>query len=194
MGGKEESDKPMLKTLWVEKRIDYDGTQMRPQWTYKNFGLEGDNIVAFIGGCEVKEEEMLDLEDLSKGEKIRAKLMLHFICEHFEDDLLRTIMRQRLLVCCAKECLEKQGLVVERRGDDLFCGNRKLSVSIASKTLISCKIHLGINIDPEGAPVPAIGLKELNVPPEEFAKEVLDRYKRETEDIYFARCKVKGIP
>jgi len=38
--------------------------------------------VAFVGGCEVSPDHMLDTEDLELGHAIRARLMLHFIAEH----------------------------------------------------------------------------------------------------------------
>jgi hypothetical protein len=184
----------MLKTLFLKDKILYDGSQIHSHWAYRNFNLIGDSIVAFLGPCDVKREEMVDLEDLTKGEIIRAKEMLHFICEHFGVEIREIILLQRILVICAEEALRGRGCEVERKGDDLFIDERKLSVSIATKTPISGKIHLGINIDPEGAPVPAIGLKELGIEPIGFGEEVMSRYKEELEDINFAMCKVRWVP
>lgn len=183
----------MLKTLILKDRLLYDGSQIHSHWALRNYSLVGDNLVAFIGPCDVKKEEMVDLEDLLKGEVIRAKEMLHFIVEHYAVTLRETVMYQRLLVCSVKEALEDIGFQILRVGDDLFCHQRKLTISIATLTPVSGKIHLGINIDPEGAPVPAIGLKEMGIEAESFCEEVIERYKREVEDIYRAMCKVKGV-
>lgn len=183
-----------MKTLFLEEKLLYDGSQIHSHWAYRNYSLLGDSIVAFIGPCEVKREEMVDLEDLLKGEVIRAREMLHFICEHFGVALREIVLFQRILVCCAKETLEDAGFKIVRTGDDLFFNKRKLSVSISTLTPISGKIHLGINIDPEGAPVPAVGLKEIGIKPKSFGEEVMRRYKEEIEGIHFAMCKVKGVP
>lgn len=183
-----------MKTLFLKEKLLYDGSQMHSHWAYQHYSLLGDSIVAFIGPCEVKKEEMVDLEDLLKDEVIRAREMLHFICEHFAITLKEVVIYQRLLVCCAKEALEDAGWKILRVGDDLFFQKRKLSISIATLTPLSGKIHLGINIDPEGAPVPAVGLKEMGIEPVGFAEEVMKRYKEEVDDIYRAMCKVKGVP
>jgi hypothetical protein len=184
----------MLKTLFLKDKILYDGSQIHSHWAYRNFNLIGDSIVAFIGPCDVKREEMVDLEDLVKGEIIKAKEMLHFICEHFGVEMREIILLQRILVLCVKDILESYGWKTERKGDDLFLEDRKISVSIATKTPLSGKIHLGINIDPEGAPLPAIGLKELGIAPVSFGEEVMRRYRDEFEDINFAMFKVRWVP
>ncbi|MGB9876483.1 MAG: DUF366 family protein [bacterium] len=184
----------MLKSLFIPDRILYDGTQIHSHWAYRKFSLLGDSIVAFIGPCDVKREEMVDLEDLNKGETIRAKEMLHFICEHFNCEMREIVLLQRLLVFCAKEAVEEYGWKITRKGDDLFCENRKLSISIATKTPVSFKIHFALNIDPEGAPVPAIGLKEMGIDPISLGKQIIERYKEELQDIYQAICKAKGVP
>jgi len=183
-----------MKTLFLKEKLLYDGSQIHSHWAYRNCSLLGDSIVAFIGPCEVKREEMVDLEDLLKGDVIRAREMLHFICEHFGIGLREIVLCQRLLVICAKEALEDEGFKLLRSGDDLFYNEKKLSISIATITPISGKIHLGLNIDPEGAPVPAVGLKEMGIEPIGFGEEVMRRYKGEMEGIYSAMCKVKGVP
>ena len=53
-----------MKTKLIEEEIKYIGSQLAPHWIYKNFKLQGDAIVAFIGECEVKLTEMVDIEDV----------------------------------------------------------------------------------------------------------------------------------
>ncbi len=77
--------------------------------------------------------------------------MLSFITEQFNVELVEGVFRQRLLMCCIKEALEKRGFVVRRSGDDLFVNDRKLSVSIATKSMTSVLIHTGVNILSDGA-------------------------------------------
>ena len=73
--------------------------------------------------------------------------------------------------------------------------NRKLSVSIATKSTTSILIHTGLNILSEGAPVKASGLtSELGIEDvREFALEVMKRYSEEIEDIKLASTKVRGV-
>jgi hypothetical protein len=54
-------------------------------------------------------------------------------------------------------------------------------------------IHLGVNVEAEGAPVPAVGLEELGIDARELAQEVMQSYKAEMLSIENARTKVRPI-
>ena len=185
----------MMHTKLIEKEIKYIGSQLAPHWIYKNFKLQGDAIVAFIGECEVALTEMVDIEDVINNEPIYSKSMLSFITEQFNVNLVEGVFRQRLLICIIKELLEERGIFVVRNGDDLMIDGRKLSVSIATKSTTSILIHTGLNILSEGAPVKASGLtSELGISDiKEFALEVMKRYAEELEDINLASTKVRGV-
>lgn len=184
-----------MKTQFIQDEIKYIGSQLTPHWIYKNFNLQGDAIVAFCGECEVKLTEMVDIEDVINNEPIYSKYMLSFITEQFGVELVEGVFRQRLLICIIKELLEERGIFVVRNGDDLMIDNRKLSVSIATKSTTSVLIHTGLNILSEGAPVSAAGLiSELGIKDiKEFANEIMKRYSDEIEDIILASTKVRGV-
>ena len=129
----------MMLTKFIDNEIKYIGSQLAPHWIYKNFNIQGDAIVAFVGECEVKLTEMVDIEDVINQEPIYSKSMLSFITEQFNVDLVEGVFRQRLLICIIKELLEKRGNFVIRKGDDLMIGDKKLSVSIATKSLLNSK-------------------------------------------------------
>ena len=185
----------MMKTKLIQEEIKYIGSQLAPHWIYKNFGLQGDAIVAFKGECEVKLTEMVDIEDVINNEPIYSKYMLSFISEQFGVNLVEGVYRQRLLICIIKELLEKKGIFVKRNGDDLIINGGKLSVSIATKSVTSILIHTGLNIMSEGAPVKASGLtSDLGITDiDGFALEVMKRYSEEVEDINLASTKVRGV-
>ena len=184
-----------MKTKFIDNEIKYIGSQLKPHWIYRNFGIQGDSIVAFIGECDVKLTEMVDIEDVINNEPIYSKSMLSFISEQFGVNLREGILRQRLLICIIKELLEEKGIYVVREGDDLMINGKKLSVSIATKSVTSILIHTGLNIISEGAPVEASGLKsDLNIEDiKGFALEVMKRYSEELEDIVLAEAKVRGV-
>jgi len=185
-----------MKTKFIEEEIKYTGNELAPHWIYKKFHLQGDAIVAFCGECEVKLTEMVDIEDVINDEPIYSKKMLSFIIEHFNLGLIEGVVRQRLLICIIKEALEqelKDSFYVIRSGDDLFVNGKKLSVSIATKSLTSVLMHIGLNIDPTGAPVDAVGLDFLNISDiRGFAQNVMLKYTQEIDDIILASTKVTG--
>lgn len=185
----------MMKTKLLQEEIKYIGSQLAPHWIYKNFGIQGDAIVAFKGECDVKLTEMVDIEDVINNEPIYSKYMLSFISEQFGVNLVEGVFRQRLLICIIKELLEENGVFVKRSGDDLIINGGKLSVSIATKSTTSILIHTGLNILSEGAPVQASGLKsELEICDiDNFALEIMKRYSEEIEDIKLASTKVRGV-
>ncbi|MEW6446773.1 MAG: DUF366 family protein [Bacillota bacterium] len=193
----------MVKTFLFAHELTYDGTQLSSLWGFKRFNIRGDSIIAFRGGCRVKDGQLVDIEDFKAGGSIFSADMLHFIVEHFDNDLEKAVLRQRLLVALTKDILEKRSLKlpVLRHGDDLFAvmnnASYKLSVSIATITPVSTMIHFGINVSAEGVPIPAVGLLDIGIPGSEvlkLAQEVLDGYANEIEGVRMARCKVRGVP
>jgi hypothetical protein len=178
----------------LEEQIKYDGTQIQPHWIYRNFGLLGDTIVAFVGEVDVALDKMVDLADVKEKEFIYSPLMLNFIVEHFSNDLELAIYRQRMLMVAIKEELEQYEIKVQRVGDDLYINRGKLSVSIATCSVLSTLMHIGLNIETYNTPVKTSGLNELGIKDiSAFANNVMLNYKRELERIYEARCKVRGI-
>ncbi|MFH0702778.1 MAG: DUF366 family protein [bacterium] len=188
-----------MKAKFIQKEICYTGKELSPHWIYKKFGIEGDVIISFIGECNVKLDNMLDLSDVLSNSPIYSKKMLHFMVEHFNISLIEGILRQRLLVNIAKEVISANspGLTIIRRGDDLFYEEGKLSVSIAAKSINSVLIHLGINIDSANAPVKAAGLEseiKMNLKNiQQIANDIINKYCLENEQIIKASCKVKGV-
>ena len=181
-----------MKTRFVEDRIDYDGTQIRSLWAYRTFGVQGDSLVAFVGGCEIPFDHMVDLEDVRARARIASPLMLHFIAEHFDLDLEKAVLRQRLLAAIVKDALPPD---VRREGDDLFAGPGKLSISIATLTPVSSKIHFGINVErATDVGVETRGLRDLGIDARSLAGAVLARYAAETDGVLDARTRVRGVP
>lgn len=181
-----------MKTRFVDSRIDYDGTQIHSLWAYRAFGVQGDSIVAFQGGCEIPFSNMVDLEDVRARSRIASPLMLHFIAEHFDLDLEKTVLRQRLLAAIVQEEL---GASVRREGDDLFLGPGKLSISIATLTPVSSKIHFGVNIErATDVGVETRALSDLGMHPAALAHRVLQRYAEEMDGVLDARTRVRGVP
>lgn len=180
-----------MKVHLAEERIDYDGAQIHSLWAYRRFGVQGDSIVAFVGGCEVPFANMVDLEDLRARSRIASPLMLHFIVEHFDLDLEKTVLRQRLLAILVKEQLPAG---VTRDGDDLFVAGGKLSISIATATPVSTKIHFGINIErATDVGVETRSLKDVGTDPLVLARRVMELYVREMAGVLDARTRVRGV-
>ncbi len=186
-----------MQTLFIDKEIKYTGEQLSPHYIYKNYNLKGNAIIAFIGECEVNLNHMVDIEDVINNEPIYSKKMLNIIEENFNSSLVEMVYKQRLLVAITKELIEKKNdkIKIERNGDDLYIDNKKLSVSIATKSITSTLIHFGLNIDASGAPVNAAELiKDAGIEDiKEFAIELINKYKKETENINLAACKVRGV-
>lgn len=181
-----------MKVFFSEEEIFYDGSQLSERWLFRRFGLEGDAGVAFLGGCDVKPVYMADLEDLSRGNRIYARKMLHFLFEIFSFPPGGCTSLQRLFVVIIKELVEaKTGKKLKREGNDLFFNGRKLNVSVAIPATISSLIHIGLNEDGEGAPVPVTSLSELGIEGKTFAVEALNRIKDEFESLLRDLYKVR---
>ena len=192
----------ILETRFSEKTRTYTGSELRPHFLLTELGVRGSGVGAWIGPCDVKTEHLVDWEDRLEGEHIAAKEMVHFIAEFFGAGLKEGVLFQRLVIASMAEGLlhsfkkNKASARVHsviRSGNDLFVDERKLSVSIVTASPVSVLMHLGVNIDPTGAPVSAIGLKELEIPPHAWALEILARISEEWQGITWACSKVRPV-
>lgn len=184
-----------MKHSFLNEQMTYDGTQLRSHWIFEHTGAAGDGVVSFIGPADVPLTNMVDLVDVKAKENIYSTSMLHFIVENFDTDLTTMILRQRLLSTIASETLKRSGCKnVVRKGDDLYDGEKKLSVSIATASPVSCLIHFAINIKSDRTPVPTIGLSDYDIDPKRFADEVMRLYVEEMGSVRTARCKVRAVP
>jgi hypothetical protein len=98
------------------------------------------------------------------------------------------------LIAIIKDLLAPAQLV--RSGDDLYLGDRKLSISIATSSPVSVMIHAALNIVSQGTPVKAAGLYDLGYSDagiEELGSKVCRLYAGEMHSVKMACCKVRGV-
>jgi hypothetical protein len=185
----------MVRIFLSPEELVYRGPELSSHFAYRMFDVIGDSCVAFIGGCWVETGDLVDLADQKKNERIFSKQMVHFILENFDHDLEKAVFRQRLFAAIVAQELQYRGVAhVLRRGDDLYVGEAKLSVSIATLTPVSTMIHFGINVISQGTPVKTLGLADFQIEPRSFALAVMDAYRAECESIDEARCKARAVP
>jgi uncharacterized protein len=187
----------------LRRRLAYTGAELRSHFALRRLGIAGDSAVAFVGPCEVGPSTMVDLVDLRAGAEIRAALMLHVIVEHFDADIRRAVLRQRLLAAIARDLLAERAprASITRRGDDLYWTasrgrerRRKLTISVATASPVSSLVHFAINVDASGAPVAAAGLRDLRIEPFSFATELLRRFAAELDSVEEAAVTVRPVP
>lgn len=147
-----------MEYLKLEQNLLYDGSQIEPQWAFREFGIKDSSIITWIGPMDIHQDNIVDYED--QGKEIKGNQLLHFIIEHFDSqpaDIRLCYHRQRLFIMMIQNILEKYGLKTQREGDDLYYMvaddiKVKLSVSIATCSINSMKIHFAMNITSEGTP------------------------------------------
>ncbi len=168
-----------MKSYFIQDEILFTGEQLSSFWAYQNYDILGDNIVAFIGPCQVEEKYIIQVDHFKKKTQIKSERMLHFLVEHFDLDLEKAILRQKLLVDIVKDKLNHRlkGDVLQRWGDDLFDTEFKLTVSATVRTSVSTKIHLGINISSKNTPVKTKGLDDYGIDPNDISQAVMDQYR-----------------
>ena len=191
-----------MKTKYISQKTNYDGSQLQPLFAYINHGLHGDSILAFEGACHIGFDKMVDAEDLVAKAKIESDSMLHFIVEIFNQDLMTAVTLQRLLVSIAEDILNSTSTALKsrklwREGDDLYLDKKdvahKLTISIASKSAVSCMIHLGFNIKNDGTPVATCCLEDLKINAKKFAEVLMQEFSTEYKSIIEATQKVKPL-
>lgn len=186
-----------MKIKWINKKITYDGSQLRPLFAYENFNLLGESVIAWVGPCDIPFDNMKDLEDVNAKSAIRGQLMLHFIVEVFHQSLFSGVCLQRLLASIIKDEIQiflkssRSSIILNRSGDDLYFQDRKLSISIATQGIISTQIHFAVNVTNEGTPVKTLSLQDLKVDPKALAAKVMKTLSQEVVSIVEATKKVR---
>ncbi|MDZ4172034.1 MAG: DUF366 family protein [Methanobacteriaceae archaeon] len=185
---------------FVEENMCYDGSQIRPLWALDKLNIKGSSIISWIGPMEIDPLKIIDVEDT--GIEIKSDKMIHFIVEHFDSqptNIKLCYHRQRILVMILKDLISKWGVQSTRNGDDLFVDGGKLTVSIASISSTSMKIHLGVNITSEGTPkdvktsgiLEIEGINEKNII--ELINNVLKSYADEIKSIEMDISKTRSL-
>ena len=150
----------------IDEIFEYDGSQINPSWAFQEFGIYGSSIITWIGPVNITPDNLKDFADV--GLEIKSNYMVNFICEFFDQqppNMRIAYLRQRLLVMIFREILTEYGVQTRREGDDIFVDGGKLSISIASVSLSSAKIHFALNLEDKGTPseVETIGLYDIRV-------------------------------
>lgn len=184
-----------MKTLFIQEKIKFTGEQLLSHWAYKNYDLLGDSIIAFVGPCEIEENYIVVLDHWKKKSPIYSENMLHLVIEHFDLDMEKAILRQKLLVAILKDKLNHRlgGDVLQRWGDDIYDGDAKLTISAIVRTPVSTKIHMGINISAKNVPVKAIGLEDYGVDPFEIGQVAMNQYRLDMRRIFERIVKSRRI-
>lgn len=190
----------------IDEIFEYNGSQINPSWAFQEFGIYGSSIITWIGPVNIAPDNLKDFADV--GLEIKSSNMVNFICEFFDQqppNMRVAYLRQRLLVMIFREILNEYGISTKREGDDIFVDGGKLSISIASISLSSAKIHFALNLEDKGTPsdVETIGLFDINANDEqvftndnllELINKTVERFIDELETIEndISKTKVLG--
>lgn len=185
--------KSFLSLVHIKDTVNYNGSQLRPHWIYENYKTMGDVCVSFIGSCDIPYKYMVDLEDELAKDSIFSKKMLHIIVELFAKNIYFGVLFQGIIISEIQNELLDAKITVKKFGDDLFLDDKKLSISIATVSMVSTLIHVGINISSVGTPVKTVSLEDLNIDAETFRVKILDRIDNEYSRIIGAVSKVKPV-
>ena len=120
---------------------------------------------------------------------------MHVIAEHRGADIEKATLLQRLLVCVARDLVNEHvgALRIERRGDDLYDGHRKLSISVATTSARCGLIHFAVNVRASENPLPVQGIANCGLEPRAFAETLLEAYATELAGIAHATGKVRPV-
>lgn len=184
-----------MKIVLLDGTKDYDGLQLCTAFVDAHARSPGDAMVLFEGAADVCVENLVDLEDAETNRPIGSLRMAHAIVEHRDMDLRTGVLAQRMLGRLAADWIARRsGVAVIVRGDDLFVGEGKLSVSIATTSPRGVLIHFAVNVLTEGTPVKTAGLRDLRLPARDFLRALGKAYADEVQSIDHAIRKVRPVP
>ena len=131
-------------------RIEYDGREIE------------------IDPCAKLRDRTVDYSAMPKADII---LVTHEHFDHYDAATIRQLHKENTQLVMNQRCVELYGGGKAMKngdqlqlGDDIFVDGRKLSISIASVSLSSAKIHFALNLEDKGTPgdVETIGLYDID--------------------------------
>lgn len=186
-----------MHTLFLTQKITYDGSQLAPLYNYLQHGLLGDSMISWEGPCNIPFANMMDGEDLRDSATIAGDKMLHFIAEMFQFPLAAAVAFQRLMGERLIHEVHKLGasnVPLTRSGDDIYWGEKKFNISIATCSNTSSLIHFAVNVTNEGTPVKTCSLQDFRIDDSRaFAQSFMDTCKNEYMAIKRAMVKVRSF-
>jgi hypothetical protein len=185
-----------MKSMWLEKKLDYDGTQLRPLFNYLQHRLDGPSVLGFRGACQVDFAHMIDGEDLREKSAIAGSDMVHLLIEFYHLNLFSAVAFQRLIADLAASTvydLTAGKVRLARSGDDLYLGEAKFSISIATKSAVSELIHFAVNVSQKGTPVKTCALEDFGINPEIFGRTLIAKVAAEFQSCWAATEKVRPV-
>lgn len=187
-----------MQYKWIKENIHYDGSQLQPLYAYLKHGVLGDSVISWLGSCDVQLEHMVDGEDALQNARICGAQMLHFIVEVFDRDLASMVLLQRVMASIVKDIVFQNCKVLGkkpfiREGDDLYWGDRKFSISVASKSSVSSQLHFAVNVVNEGTPVKTCSLTDFKLESKKFAEQVMISLSEEWISVLRATRKVRPL-
>ena len=167
---------------------------MRPHWALVNFDLWGDSMVVFRGTMDVEPKDMIDLKEMKRGTVFPSGDLLHFVIEHFGDELKTGVLRQNILVNIAEEKLGHRlgSKKILRWGDDLYDEDRRITLTAVAQTPVSVKIHLGICIDSD-QDAGFVGLNEYDLDYQEVAEVIGNQYRADMKRLMEKCWRMRAI-
>jgi len=191
-----------METHFIEKKFAYDGSQLRSLFAYLDHGVLGPSIIAWQGRCAIPFSHMVDGEDLLANAVIAGDEMLHFIIEVFDRDLFSGVCLQRLFASITKDYVNAMAIshgtlgshFLHRDGDDIYWGDSKLSISIATRSPVSTLVHFAMNITNDGTPVKTACLNDFKLDPRRVAEDLMTLFKKEFLSMVTATQKVRPVP
>ncbi|MCG3225510.1 MAG: DUF366 family protein [Candidatus Heimdallarchaeota archaeon] len=189
-----------------KNNIIYDGSQLSSQYIANNYNVLGNSILVFRGGMSLSPAEMIDIKDIQRESHLAEILIssddsLHVIIEEFDiqpPNLEIEYYRLRLLTLLILEQLNLKGIKIQRKGTDIYIGEKKLNVAIASVGVTNSKIHFGLNVGNSGFPqhVNAIGLLELEFKDNQLKEWIISVVKQYIDEVQMVKedvSKTKSI-
>ncbi|NUN07403.1 MAG: DUF366 family protein, partial [Bdellovibrio sp.] len=86
------------------------------------------------------------------------------------------------------------GKSLHRDGDDIYLDDRKLSISIATRSPVSVMVHFAMNVTNKGTPVKTLSLEDLKIDPRKVSEDLMALFKREFDSVLIATQKVRPVP
>lgn len=161
----------MIKNYFIDYPTEYDLSYLKSGWAKKNFNIEADSILAFLGPLKGNAKSSIPATQLAYFSE--AEKVLHLVTEHRRLSKREMILRRHIFLEIISKSIGNESSIVD---NNIVVFNQQLSISHLASNLRASMFHIAILISNDDNCSDFLSLSQLDLNPKHFAIAVMQKY------------------
>ena len=166
----------MLKNYYLDYPINYDASQLKSGWAKRNFQIENDSMLAFLGSYKPKKNEQLP----ANTHKNLTQTMLQIVVEHRRIGDREMLLRRHIFMEIICKTIENNSYT---KDGNVFLNQKQVTISQVASNLRASMFHLAFFLRNDLEDPSLLALDQLDFDPKSFAIKIMQSYCRSINEL-----------